>query len=455
MDAQRRQYRVYGIGKKVPVGIIKQRVKKLNSLGFHWDSPTTGEEGLKNEKHFLQKKKPKIKHNLLSSEASRKSKEMGQSQECHYLARSSDFVHPHGEIPCPMQQTQSSRGRVRMPSRRMQESCDVSKQNEMSNDVEQQVGHRDRSEDEISLSGTSGDGSQDVGKPKSRIFPGILLDLVNDTSSTNPEIIEWLPCGTAFRINDEDAMGEVLQKYFRHNKLSSFIRQLNLYGFSKQIDGDSKGAFKHPLFNRNSVKEYVNTQLDRAGSKAARKLSIQATSREDPLKKGPGRPSRTEVEGRYIKQVCNQEGCYKYKAPHCGGFCMAHFNLISGITKTNRGRGRPRKEVREKRGVGRPRKKELVVATGEINSYPEQNVSTTRLPPSSAEPRYPAPPKQCDSRAKPMKSLYPQSKQNAFNHPTGHAVAHLPSDPAPEFGEGWITRTLMRPNSQGTKTSDT
>jgi hypothetical protein len=141
---------------------------------------------------------------------------------------------------------------------------------------------------------------------------------------------------------------------------------------------------------------------------------------------------------------------------------MVHFNLISGITKSNRGRGRPRKDVREKRGVGRPRKQELEVPTVETDSYSEQNTSSTRLSPSDAEPRYSDPPEQYDSssefppgRAKPMKSLYPHSKQNAFNHPTGHAVAHLPSDPAPEFGEGWTTRTLMRPNPQGSKTSDT
>lgn len=37
MSTQQRQYRVYGIGLKEPVGIIKHRIKKLNSLGFEWN----------------------------------------------------------------------------------------------------------------------------------------------------------------------------------------------------------------------------------------------------------------------------------------------------------------------------------------------------------------------------------------------------------------------------------
>jgi hypothetical protein len=37
MSMNQRQYRVYGIGLKEPVGIIKHRVKKLNELGFEWN----------------------------------------------------------------------------------------------------------------------------------------------------------------------------------------------------------------------------------------------------------------------------------------------------------------------------------------------------------------------------------------------------------------------------------
>jgi hypothetical protein len=203
MAAQRRQYRIYGIGKKTPVGIIKTRVKKLNSLGFNWESPKIIEDGAMK---LMLKKKSKIKHNLLAA-GTKKSKEqtkLESTPEYKYLAQSSDFYSPDREEKArnrQMQQTQtqSSRGRIRVPSRRLQESYDASEDIELANE------YPPAAEDDLSASGTSGDGSQDVGSAnKSKAsFPGVLLDLVNETTETNPEILEWLPCGTAFRINDE------------------------------------------------------------------------------------------------------------------------------------------------------------------------------------------------------------------------------------------------------------
>lgn len=44
----------------------------------------------------------------------------------------------------------------------------------------------------------------------------------------------WVPGGKIFLILDVQKFSEtVLPKYFRHNKFTSFVRQLNLYGFSK------------------------------------------------------------------------------------------------------------------------------------------------------------------------------------------------------------------------------
>ncbi|XP_052026212.1 heat shock factor protein 3 [Apodemus sylvaticus] len=73
-------------------------------------------------------------------------------------------------------------------------------------------------------------------------------------------VIRWSKDGHSFQIvNEETFAKEVLPKYFKHNRLASFIRQLNMYGFRKVIALQSEKTsqenkitieFQHPLFKR-------------------------------------------------------------------------------------------------------------------------------------------------------------------------------------------------------------
>ena len=206
----------------------------------------------------------------------------------------------------------------------------------------------------------------------------------------------------------------------------------------------------------------------------------------------------TGVQNRYVKQICHWEGCYKYMASHCGGYCMSHFNEMNGIIPKNvRGpykkrinlkkKASPQSKKREKEmspeSRNRPKRlRKLKTANApdqptesatspdarpnrdarqrtkpEVFSPPRSNTATTPRTSSSKKHRRnsSSPQKTPSGRARPMKSLYPHSKQNEYSFPTGHAVAHLPAEAAPEFGDGWTTRTLKRPNAKGTKLSDT
>ena len=67
------------------------------------------------------------------------------------------------------------------------------------------------------------------------------------------EVVGWTDDERGFKIRDADRFREtVLPKYYRHTKLASFQRQLNLYGFKKLSHGPDMGAYFHPLFSRGS-----------------------------------------------------------------------------------------------------------------------------------------------------------------------------------------------------------
>jgi hypothetical protein len=83
-------------------------------------------------------------------------------------------------------------------------------------------------------------------------FPGKLYRLLAaGERNGNEAIISFTPDGRAIKIHDrEKFMQHVIPTYFRQGKISSFVRQLNFYGFEKLLEGPSRGAFAHPFFIR-------------------------------------------------------------------------------------------------------------------------------------------------------------------------------------------------------------
>lgn len=66
--------------------------------------------------------------------------------------------------------------------------------------------------------------------PNPKCFIQKLWTIVNSEHN----FIEWTDEGTAFKIHNLQQFAEyTLPKYFKHNKYTSFVRQLNHYGFSK------------------------------------------------------------------------------------------------------------------------------------------------------------------------------------------------------------------------------
>mmetsp|Transcript_46610 Transcript_46610/g.113548 ORF Transcript_46610/g.113548 Transcript_46610/m.113548 type:complete len:611 (-) Transcript_46610:285-2117(-) len=64
-------------------------------------------------------------------------------------------------------------------------------------------------------------------------------------------ILSWQPHGRSFKIHKPREFTEyVMPHYFRQSKLTSFQRQLNLYGFSRLTKGADAGSYYHELFLR-------------------------------------------------------------------------------------------------------------------------------------------------------------------------------------------------------------
>jgi len=74
----------------------------------------------------------------------------------------------------------------------------------------------------------------------------MLLEIEKDG---NAHIISFFPHGRAFGIHDTDQFEEkIMPKYYKQSRLSSFQRQLNLYGFTRIVSGPDAGGYFHELF---------------------------------------------------------------------------------------------------------------------------------------------------------------------------------------------------------------
>ncbi|XP_057768960.1 heat shock factor protein HSF24 [Salvia miltiorrhiza] len=115
-------------------------------------------------------------------------------------------------------------------------------------------------------------------------------NLVDDPASD--DVISWNEAGTAFVVwKTAEFAKDLLPNYFKHNNFSSFVRQLNTYGFRKTVP--DKWEFANENFKRGQKELLVqirrrktatttqNPANGRAGAGAGDNLASPATSGED------------------------------------------------------------------------------------------------------------------------------------------------------------------------------
>ena len=134
------------------------------------------------------------------------------------------------------------------------------------------------------------------------IFPMKLHELLDDTSATTRSCITWMPDGKMWKVLDTvNLEGNVLNRYFRHCKYTSFNRQVNLWGFTRVIKSNNgtNGCYHHPLFIRGQREMCL--KMKRKQEKHRSKLNNKGKI-ESNRSRVPSSPKEIQVAGPNINQ---------------------------------------------------------------------------------------------------------------------------------------------------------
>ncbi|KAG3107724.1 hypothetical protein PI124_g17230 [Phytophthora idaei] len=120
---------------------------------------------------------------------------------------------------------------------------------------------------------------RNVGVPKFLRFLFQILEV------EDPNIITWSHEGTAFQIiQPEELANQILPRYFKHNKVSSFQRQLNYFGFKKWTKTQTIiCTFSHPFFLRADKDRMKLIKRKERANPALMSAAMAATIKSNPI----------------------------------------------------------------------------------------------------------------------------------------------------------------------------
>ena len=89
---------------------------------------------------------------------------------------------------------------------------------------------------------------------KKRVIVFAYVSVINYSSKQLRSYLFRQPHGRCFIVHKpKEFVSKVMPSYFRQSKLTSFQRQLNLYGFSRITAGRDRGGYYHELFLRDRL----------------------------------------------------------------------------------------------------------------------------------------------------------------------------------------------------------
>ena len=96
---------------------------------------------------------------------------------------------------------------------------------------------------------TGSNGKRKSRRPSTTSFPTKLYKILAEPKYQ--EYIAWLPHGRAWRVLKPKALeDDIIPKYFRSDRLASFMRQVNGWGFKRITEGPDLNAYYHEMFLR-------------------------------------------------------------------------------------------------------------------------------------------------------------------------------------------------------------
>jgi len=108
-------------------------------------------------------------------------------------------------------------------------------------------------------------------------FPERLHRLLKEVEeNSQSDVVSFFAHGRAFAIhNREKFVKHIMPKYFNQSRLSSFQRQLNLYGFTRITNGADAGGYYHELFLQG--RPALSIHMRRVGAPSTSNKQIEKT----------------------------------------------------------------------------------------------------------------------------------------------------------------------------------
>ncbi|CAB9500928.1 stress transcription factor A [Seminavis robusta] len=126
----------------------------------------------------------------------------------------------------------------------------------------------------------------------------------NDPNEKISHIISWQPHGRAFKIHDREKFATVAMPiWFMRLKYSSWVRQLNQYGFKKIQDGPDRGALYHDDFLRGDLElaQSIGKAKRKSKSDSSNSLTgLAATTSAAASKANPVSPTHVKPVSRTV-----------------------------------------------------------------------------------------------------------------------------------------------------------